>query len=153
MSAAAIPRFSINESSGWSSAEESGMRYPRPLTRLQGRGRDYKSVVTLAPPPQPATRQVLPPKVQKLPPEVEDAEPNLPRPGLLGRLGAFLRSGAPAAKRLRLAETVALGEKRFVAIIHAEGRKYLVGGGTSGVALLTCLDDSAKPMESLSQLK
>lgn len=45
-------------------------------------------------------------------------------------------------KQLRVAETVSLGEKRFVAIIHADGRKFLVGGGTQGVALLTTLGES-----------
>ena len=51
-----------------------------------------------------------------------------------------------AGKRLRVVETVALGEKRFVAIIQADGRKFLIGGGAQNVALLTQLgavDDPA----------
>ena len=45
-----------------------------------------------------------------------------------------------ATKQLRVVETVSLGEKRFVAIIHAEGHKYLVGGGATGVSLLAQLN-------------
>jgi hypothetical protein len=45
-----------------------------------------------------------------------------------------------------------LGEKRFVAIIHAHGRKYLVGGGASGVALLTSLDEPASQQVSIASL-
>ncbi|MBB6145008.1 hypothetical protein HNQ77_002964 [Silvibacterium bohemicum] len=42
-------------------------------------------------------------------------------------------------KRLRVAETVSLGEKRFVALITIEGREFLIGGGTAGVSLLAQL--------------
>jgi hypothetical protein len=44
-----------------------------------------------------------------------------------------------ATKRLRLAETLQLGEKRFVALVSVEGREFLIGGGTSGVSLLAQL--------------
>lgn len=65
--------------------------------------------------------------------------------GLLSRLFSWFRQrvGAPSSKELRLAETVQLGEKRFVAIIHVEGRKFLIGGGTDGVNLLKQLDETA----------
>ena len=75
------------------------------------------------------------------------------KPGILSRAFSWLRGAAPAPKRLRLAETVALGEKRFVAIIYAEGHKYLVGGGASGVALLTRLDEPPKLIDSPEVLK
>jgi hypothetical protein len=42
-------------------------------------------------------------------------------------------------KQLRVAETVSLGDKRFVAVVQVEGRKFLIGGGTAGVSLLTQL--------------
>jgi hypothetical protein len=42
-----------------------------------------------------------------------------------------------ATKRLRVAETVSLGEKRFVAILRVDGREFLIGGSASGVSLLT----------------
>jgi hypothetical protein len=44
-----------------------------------------------------------------------------------------------ATKRLRVAETVSLGEKRFVSIVNVEGREFLIGGGASGVTLLAQL--------------
>ena len=44
-----------------------------------------------------------------------------------------------ATKRLRVSETVALGEKRFVAIVSVEGREFLIGGGTAGISLLANL--------------
>jgi hypothetical protein len=49
-----------------------------------------------------------------------------------------------ATKRLRVAETVSLGEKRFVALISVEGREFLIGGGSAGVSLLTALDSVSK---------
>lgn len=77
--------------------------------------------------------------------------PSVPEPlraplapsGLLGRALAWFRTGVTKQSHLRLAETVSLGEKRFVAIIHVEGRKFLIGGGTAGVSLLTQLDETA----------
>jgi Flagellar biosynthesis protein, FliO len=61
------------------------------------------------------------------------------------------------AKQLRVAETVSLGEKRFVALIDVEGQKFLVGGGASGVSLLTQLDsahaaDSVQPNAGAGEL-
>jgi hypothetical protein len=112
------------------------------------------------------TRRVLPPEPEEfkpempplarattrrvLPPEPEEFKPEMPPRGLLGSFFSWLRGGAPARKQLRLVETVPLGEKRFVAIIHAQGRKYLVGGGTSGVALLTSLDEPVSHSDSIA---
>jgi hypothetical protein len=45
-----------------------------------------------------------------------------------------------ATKQLRVAETVSLGDKRFVAVVHVAGQKFLIGGGAQGVSLLTQLD-------------
>ena len=53
-----------------------------------------------------------------------------------------------ATKRLRVVETVTLGEKRFVSIVSVEGREFLIGGGTSGVALLAALG-SAQELASI----
>jgi flagellar biogenesis protein FliO len=44
-----------------------------------------------------------------------------------------------ATKRLRVSETVSLGEKRFVSIVRVEDREFLIGGGASGVSLLAQL--------------
>jgi hypothetical protein len=65
-----------------------------------------------------------------------------PGPGALRRAFSWLHRNyvTSATKQLRVVETVSLGEKRFVAIIHAEGHKYLVGGGATGVSLLAQLN-------------
>jgi flagellar biogenesis protein FliO len=44
------------------------------------------------------------------------------------------------SRRLRVAETVSLGEKRFVAVVQVAGRDFLVAGGPSNIALLAQLD-------------
>jgi hypothetical protein len=69
----------------------------------------------------------------------------VPQHGLLSRMFSWLRERLSTAstKELQLTETVQLGDKRFVAIIHVEGRKFLIGGGTGGVNLLTQLDEPA----------
>ncbi len=68
-----------------------------------------------------------------------------PQHGLLSQMFSWFRErlGTASTKELHLTETVQLGEKRFVAIIHVEGRKFLIGGGTGGVNLLTQLDEPA----------
>lgn len=47
-------------------------------------------------------------------------------------------------KKLRVSETVSLGDKRFVAVVHIEGQKFLIGGGASGVSLLAELETDAE---------
>lgn len=42
-------------------------------------------------------------------------------------------------RRLRVSETVSLGEKRFISIVEVDGTAYLIGGGSAGVSLLTQL--------------
>jgi hypothetical protein len=60
----------------------------------------------------------------------------------------FKRNYASSAtKRLRVAETVSLGEKRFVAILHVDGREFLIGGGSSGISLLAQVE---MPLQSSS---
>jgi flagellar biogenesis protein FliO len=39
-----------------------------------------------------------------------------------------------------VAETVSLGEKRFVAVVQVDGRHFLVAGGPTNIALLAQLD-------------
>ena len=50
------------------------------------------------------------------------------------------RSLQLASKRLRVAETIQLGEKRFVSILHVDGAQYLIGGSAGNVQLLAVLD-------------
>jgi hypothetical protein len=72
-------------------------------------------------------------------------------PGLLSRALSWLngKRRPGATTQLRVAETVSLGEKRFVAVVHVDGRKFLIGGGTSGVSLLTSLEASTDSLDLL----
>jgi flagellar biogenesis protein FliO len=44
------------------------------------------------------------------------------------------------ARRLHLAETISLGDRRFVAVIEFETRRFLVGGTSGSIVLLATLD-------------
>lgn len=70
---------------------------------------------------------------------------------------AFLSNRA--ARRLRVEETISLGEKRFVSILHVDGQEFLLSGTASQVCLLARLNDishgqrrSATSGESFSEL-
>ena len=63
--------------------------------------------------------------------------------GLLSRGWNWIqarRAANSTAKRLSVATSVSLGEKRFVAVIQVDGRQFLIGGGSTNVALLAQLD-------------
>jgi flagellar biogenesis protein FliO len=47
-------------------------------------------------------------------------------------------------KRLRVCETVQLGEKRIVAVIQVDDKQFLVGGGSNSIALLAELEKPAE---------
>jgi len=49
-----------------------------------------------------------------------------------------------ASRRLRMVETLSLGEKRFVSIVEVDGEQFLLGGSASSVALLAKLEGGAK---------
>jgi flagellar biogenesis protein FliO len=51
------------------------------------------------------------------------------------------------SKRLHVAETVSLGEKRFVAVVKVDGQEFLIGGGATNVALLARLG-AKKPLKA-----
>ena len=59
---------------------------------------------------------------------------------LLG-LFASVRVGRKP-RRLRLCESLSLGEKRFVAVIQYEGQQFLVGGGAGSLNLLARLGEA-----------
>jgi hypothetical protein len=82
-------------------------------------------------------------QARKIQPE-RTVEPSTGQRGFLSRALSWLNGGFTAPKQLRVLETVALGEKRLVAVIQADGRRFLVGGGPSGVSLLTPLDHAQK---------
>ena len=69
-----------------------------------------------------------------------------PKP-LLSRIWKSFRERVWAAlfrnasgRRLRLAETLALGERRFVAVVEFEGARFLLGGTTAHITLLARLE-------------
>jgi flagellar biogenesis protein FliO len=45
-----------------------------------------------------------------------------------------------SARRLKVTETVSLGEKRFVSILQVDGAQFLIGGSSANVSLLAILD-------------
>jgi flagellar biogenesis protein FliO len=46
-------------------------------------------------------------------------------------------------RKLRLCETLALGERRFVAVVEFEQQRFLIGGTGTAVALLANLPPAA----------
>jgi len=65
--------------------------------------------------------------------------------GLLSRAWNWFRARQAArvsSKRLHVAASVSLGEKRFIAVIQVDGQQFLVGGGATNVALLAQLQDN-----------
>jgi flagellar biogenesis protein FliO len=61
------------------------------------------------------------------------------------------RYKSTATKRLRVHETVSLGEKRFAALLSVDGREFLIGGGSGGVSLLAQLGTALEPEEELQR--
>lgn len=51
------------------------------------------------------------------------------------------------SRRLKVAETVSLGEKRFVSILHVDGEQFLLGGSVSSVVVLARLEQPSTPRE------
>jgi flagellar biogenesis protein FliO len=64
---------------------------------------------------------------------------NRPRTRLRDLFACF--SIRKASRRLRLCESLSLGEKRLIAVIQYESQKFLVGGGPQSVNLLAHLNE------------
>ena len=47
-----------------------------------------------------------------------------------------------ARKNLKVCENVSLGEKRFVAVIQVDEERFLIGGSSNSVSLLTRLQET-----------
>jgi flagellar biogenesis protein FliO len=54
-------------------------------------------------------------------------------------------------KNLRICETVSLGEKRFVAVVQVDDERFLIGGSSSAVSLLTRLQETKAFAAALEQ--
>ena len=55
------------------------------------------------------------------------------------RIGRWIKGHVkiqPARKRLRVCETVSLGDKRFIAVVQLDGQEFLVGGAPNSLSLL-----------------
>jgi flagellar biogenesis protein FliO len=67
----------------------------------------------------------------------------------LRRVGRWLQAGwwrrilglRRTTRRLRLCETLSLGERRFVAVVEFERARFLVGGTSASLVLLAQLRD------------
>jgi flagellar biogenesis protein FliO len=53
-----------------------------------------------------------------------------------------LRLSRRAPRRLRLCESLPLGDRRFVAVVEFDGARFLVGGTASSLVLLSRLADA-----------
>jgi flagellar biogenesis protein FliO len=65
-----------------------------------------------------------------------------------GLWARVLRLGQRTPKRLRLCESLPLGERRFVAVVEFERTRFLVGGTPSSLVLLSRLEDSRERTET-----
>lgn len=90
---------------------------------------------------------LIPRELGMIPP-AEPAQPAARWMSFVNRVFSWLRTGSVVQKQLRVSETIALGEKRFVAIVQAEGHKFLIGGSSAGVSLLTRLDEQTGSADS-----
>jgi len=65
------------------------------------------------------------------------------------RLRRLFQSRLRRPRQLQLRETLALGERRFVALIEFEGSRFLVGGTSASLCLLARVDrDEGAPGSS-----
>ena len=93
---------------------------------------------------------------------VQDKSRSLPSVGdwsqtLLVRIWSILKwivqraKAQQARKNLRVCETVSLGEKRFVAVVQIDQERFLIGGSSSAVSLLTRLQETKTFAAALDQ--
>jgi hypothetical protein len=88
-------------------------------------------------------------------PQVAESKRTKPQPSKVGRWFAKLIHGGfklVPEKKLRVLESVSLGERRFVTILQVEGRKFLIGGSSSNVSMLASLD-SAEDLAEMFKLR
>lgn len=61
-------------------------------------------------------------------------------------------SVARAERKLKLVETVSLGDKRFVAVLQFEGERFLVSGAAGSVSLLARLGSAGEFAATLDEV-
>ena len=132
-------------------------RTPRKSMSRELKALDYAGSTSSALTSYPATRKIEALRrqqvVRRIPRPRQLPEPVVtPQPSFFSRAFGWLGVGNTAPKQLQVVETLPLGEKRFVAILNAEGRKFLIGGGASGVSLLTQLDDANDSLEEMDAI-
>jgi flagellar biogenesis protein FliO len=64
--------------------------------------------------------------------------------GWIGQLFGGL-SAKRKERKIELCETLSFGDRRFVALIAVEGQKFLVGGASNSISLLTSLPQPGAP--------
>jgi flagellar biosynthesis protein FliO len=82
-----------------------------------------------------SSREISQPLIE---PVTERTPPNHVRDLWDSFLSYFRRMRAPQ-KRLRVCESVSLGEKRFLAIVKVDSESFLLGGSTTNVSMLAKL--------------
>lgn len=84
-----------------------------------------------------------PTEIRKLQREEKQQPGTVRTASLFSKLAGWLKNQfvtRQSKKRLRVCETVSLGEKRFVAVIQVDGEQFLVGGAANSVATLARLE-------------
>lgn len=77
--------------------------------------------------------------------------------GIAGQLLAVLRGvlGSVKIRRrersLQLCETLPLGDRRLLALVQCQGRKYLIGATPQTISMLDCLETGTGRETSLRQ--
>ncbi len=110
----------------------------------------------LAPPDRPVTTSAAVPDLSQTAVSAECVvEPgSRVQESRLARAWRWLRGQwglQPNRKRLRVCESVSLGEKRFAAVIQVDGEQFLVGGAASSVSTLARLQSSHEFHEELKR--
>jgi hypothetical protein len=110
----------------------------------------------LVPNPKPAiprsTKRSNTQTADQLPPLLH--EPSISQPNVLQRIWQGLLAvlaGQAGKKRMRVCESVSLGDKRFVAIVRVDSQNFLLGGSSASVSLLAKLSEADKFSTVLQQ--
>lgn len=85
-------------------------------------------------------------------PVAELAKPNVF--DVAAKVSKWIRSHVkiqPAKKRLRVCESVSLGEKRFIAVVQLDGKEFLVGGAPNSLSLLASVGKTATFSDVLNE--